>query len=200
MSNNLNNSDTDMRRNPIRGGVALLAVAIAAPASAAPVQWAGNGHWYEVIPNQGVSWASANTTASSMTHLGLPGHLATVTSAAEDAFIAGLINNAGQHWGGGYQDDGVTPADAGWKWVTGEGWGYTNWAGGEPNDNYGPASEQHLGLGWNGTLWNDEGNLGNLAGFVVEYSQVPDQGATLALLAGGLAALGWLRRRGAARV
>ena len=53
--------------------------------------------------------------------------------------------------------------------MTGESWDYTNWATGEPNDAYGPGSEQHL-LGWDGGwTWNDEGNLNSVTGYVVEY-------------------------------
>lgn len=61
-----------------------------------------------------------------------------------------------QLWLGGAQDpiDEPDPA-ASWSWVTGEPWGYTNWAPNEPNDRPEnvPAFEQHLVYnilrGWN---------------------------------------------------
>ncbi|HOX01826.1 MAG TPA: hypothetical protein P5555_20695 [Candidatus Paceibacterota bacterium] len=65
----------------------------------------------------------------------------------------------------------------GWQWITGENWDYTNWGTGEPNDASGLGSEQHLGVGWwpadwDDPAWNDEGALGNIVGFVVEYEGV----------------------------
>jgi hypothetical protein len=122
-----------------------------------------------------------------MTYDGASGHLATITSAAEDAFIDGAIagGGLGEVWAGGFQSP-ITETDptAGWTWVNGEGafGAYQPWGTNpEPNDNYGPASEQYLGLNAvNG--WNDEGALGNITGFVVEFdsSQVPEGTAGLA--------------------
>ena len=60
------------------------------------VQWTtasgGNGHYYELVlpadPSENYSWTQANAAASSMTDNGSQGYLATVTSAAENAFLA----------------------------------------------------------------------------------------------------------------
>ena len=64
---------------------------------------------------------------------GLGGHLATITSAEEQAFIEQLllVGQKNQYWLGGTdeQQEGV------WTWVTGEPWSYTNWDPGQP-DNY----------------------------------------------------------------
>jgi VPDSG-CTERM motif len=168
-----------------------LAVGLSQSAQAVPILF--NGHYYEIITAPGISWADANTAANAASYLGLGGHLVTITSAAEDAFVSGLIDTAGEHWAGGFQDPGETTAGAGWQWVNGEGaFSYTNWAGGEPNDAYGAGSEQHLGVGYfgAGSGWNDEGALANLRGYVIEYeaSSVPDSGTSAALL--GFAMLG----------
>jgi len=67
------------------------------------------------------------------------GHLATITSEAENAFIYGLASNniALWHslpngcvlgpWLGGTQPTGSSEPGGGWRWVTGETWSYTNW-------------------------------------------------------------------------
>ena len=164
----------------------------------APVQWTTgvghNYHWYERVddPN-GVTWPDARDAAALRTHLGNPGYLATITSAEENSFIwTNVADQSNDAMIGGFQDPGVTPANFGWNWVTGEAWSYTNWRLGEPNDNAGPASEQYLEFQ---NTWNDgpEGHLQEA--YIVEYVPEP---ATLSLLAlGGLALI---RRRGKWRV
>ncbi len=114
--------------------------AIASPDSLVNfVQWpaseGGNDHWYGVIPTAQY-WQDAVTTAAAQTHDGLPGYLATITSAEENAFIVGQIivgltppTILPQYWLGGKD-----PWTNRWQWITGEAWGYTNWASGEPNN------------------------------------------------------------------
>ena len=70
---------------------------------------------------------------------------------------------------------------AGWAWVTGEPFGFTNWASGEPND--GTAATEDIMLFWfpNGSgKWNDGTRfpLGSpfLDGYVVEFSCDDDDG------------------------
>jgi len=62
--------------------------------------------------------------------------------------------------------------------------------------------EQHLGLNWGTGKWNDEWNLGNLSGYVVEWSsrvagpnQVPDGGATALLMGASFIGLYYFRRK-----
>jgi hypothetical protein len=149
------------------------------------VQWqvedGGNGHYYEtVLSPDALTWEAARDRAIS-----LGGHLATLTSDAEDTFVFSLVasrpdlwqqNSFGGPWLGGFQAApfGSEPSE-GWEWVTGEAWSYTNWAASEPND-----------AGWQGGVesylqyrdltggWNDFTNDGNsVFSFVVEYSMSP---------------------------
>ena len=96
---------------------------------------------------------------------------------------------------------------AGWTWVNGEGTFpgqdgqpiYSQWSDtGEPNDSFGPGSEQYLGVGFWGH-WNDESYLSNVSGYVVEFQSVPDPtpGIQAAILAAplGLQAFRTFRRR-----
>lgn len=140
-------------------------------AGATPVLNPANGHYYQRVPvPTGVTWRDAYFAASIRTHLGLPGHLATITSAGENQFIldtAGVGASSSEHWAGAFKQPEPPggPAD-GWQWVTwAEVWNYTNWNGGEPNNAGG--DEKYLILRSDGR-WNDGGE-GNLAGYVVEY-------------------------------
>ena len=59
-------------------------------AGAVPIQWTvasgGNGHWYEHV-YIAMEWHPAKTFYESRSHLGLQGHLFTITSAAEGGGI-----------------------------------------------------------------------------------------------------------------
>ena len=158
---------------------ASLSVLASLPASAAPVEFADNGHYYEVIPASGISWNAAKLAAESQMFpdpFGGPdiqGHLAIITTAAEDAFIETLRDNAilarPEVWVGAEQVPGNAPGD-GWSWITGEApFVYQNWQGGEPND-YNGIDEIFLGIGHSDTPgWNDEHSTGNIGGYVVEF-------------------------------
>jgi hypothetical protein len=111
---------------------------------------------------------------------GSEGHLVTITSTDENAFVMGVVQAAGfwEVWAGGYQVPSTEPAaTAGWTWLNGEGsfsgfnnspGSYSDWIGGEPNDGInGTGSEQFLGLKPGG--WNDEGWVGHISGYVVEF-------------------------------
>ncbi len=120
-----------------------------------------NQHYYERVDVPGeITWDQAKAAAASEQYRGLPGHLATITSAEENAFI---VEHCGgelvrRKWLGGYKtaDDPADPS-ANWAWITGEPWAYANWACGEPND-YGGRNENALVFKWADAdlgTWND---------------------------------------------
>jgi len=109
--------------------------------NATPVLNPANGHYYDIITGQhGITWIQANSAAQSLTYNGVHGHLVTITSQEEQDFINA---NFGQYFGtyayflGGYKPTRTPDPTAGWTWVTGEPWVYTNWDPSAPNDCYG---------------------------------------------------------------
>ncbi len=186
----------------------------ATAASAAPVQWAvadgGNGHWYELLTaseSLAANFSDALATAAGQSHLGLQGYLATITSAAEQAFVDTLNPGGASAWLGG--SDAATEGT--WQWVTGPEAGttfwtsqngtltYSNWNGGEPNNYTGnsPAGEQGLLGWWSGDRWNDISDNYSRYAVLVEYSPVAavPVPASLPLLGAGIAGFAALRRR-----
>lgn len=177
---------------------ALLACLLSTSVNAAPVQWAssagGNDNWYEWISGT-YTWSAANAAAQSTTFGTATGHLATVTSTAENNFLLSLSNDG---WLGG-TDVGTEGI---WKWVGGAEAGVTFWVGGtggysptyaswpswEPN-NLGNEDYLHLG----GGNWNDLPNNNYGIGYFVEFESVPAPGA-LMLLGLGLLGLGARRK------
>ena len=164
-----------------------------------------NGHWYQaVLVPGGITWPAARAAAATLSYAGYPGHLVTITSAAENLFLVlSLPLWLDDHWRiGGYQDpaapDYSEPA-GGWRWITGEPWGFTNWHWGEPNNYHG--EENLLEMHSDGT-WNDiaswyAGDSYGGRGFIVEYER-PGSGTGLAValtlfpnpVPGGILALG----------
>lgn len=134
---------------------------------AAPVQWrvedGGNGHWYEAIAvPAGITWTAANAAAEAR---GGGWHLATITSAAENAFVYSLVRgkpifwrcclsgNSGGPWLGGIW---VGPGVGNYRWITGEPFVYTNWGRLEPFGN----GKRIALFGYQapeGPYWNDIG-------------------------------------------
>lgn len=154
-----------------------------------------------------MSWSGAEAAAKASSFQGLQGHLATVTSAAENAFLdrTFLAYEYRGYWLGGFQLPNQTTPATGWQWVTGEAWDYTNWRSFEPNDWPGmwteDNQENYLGFSHEGRgVWNDAANNEYYMsfGYFVEYeasAAIPDSGTTFVLLASLLALIGEARRR-----
>ena len=100
------------------------------------------GHRYRYFESD-MSWTQARSYCQS-----LEGHLVTITSAEEQSFITGRWPDK-NGWIGAYGDS------SGYSWVTGEAWGYTNWASNQPDNANGDEWFVHL---WNGGAWNDLNN------------------------------------------
>lgn len=183
-------------------------------ALAAPVLWdvaaGGNGHYYEVVSLSATSWATARDQAAGMSFNGAQGHLATLTSGAENAFVTSLLTTTvTQQWFiGGAQTTGAPEPLGGWGWITGEVWSYTNWNSPLQPDNHPfyPEGENALsmysGNAANRGRWNDTSMTSTVVptgweqvgGMVVEYT-VPEPGSFALALPALLAGLA-LRRRG----
>jgi len=146
------------------------------------------GHFYEYVPNLGITWTNAKTAAEARTYYGLQGYLATITSAEEAQLSGEQAKGAGWIGGSDSQNEGI------WKWVTGPEAGTVFWNGGitgsspnfafwnnsEPN-NQGDEDYAHVtapGVGIPGS-WNDLSNTGAALGdyqpkgYIVEYGGMP---------------------------
>jgi len=182
-------------------GTVLLAILILTANSAlgVPIQWrgedGGNDHWYDVVNYSG-TWDAANVHAQQQVWSGMLGHLATVTSAEENAFLWTSFPYI-DCWLGGYQLPATTVTDN-WAWVTDEAWDYTAWHPIEPNDgaNYiENGQEDHISMTYDGT-WNDVFNYLGYPRYFVEYeptTPVPEP-STIALLGLGIACVRIWRR------
>jgi alpha-tubulin suppressor-like RCC1 family protein len=105
-----------------------------------------NGHVYEYVSTL-ADWPTARTSAKARQIHGEPGYLANSTSAEENAFLQGLLQEAGKDaWLGGSDTAGTgyrwfDGPEAGTLFWNGTGNGgsavagqYSNWGAGEPND------------------------------------------------------------------
>ncbi|RLJ36332.1 putative secreted protein [Litoreibacter meonggei] len=186
-----------------------LALAISAPAHAAPIQWeasaGGNDHWYEIIYLGGgpITWNQAKASAESKSHLGETGYLASITSAAEQAFAnaVNLAFSAASPYHNGYVQAWLGGNDiateGAWEWTTGEDFSsYSNFAWFEPNNYFG---EDHLVGWWSGDRWNDcDGTCGTYK-YLIEYNGATPPAvplpASLPLLGFAIAGIAGLSRK-----
>jgi Thrombospondin type 3 repeat/Lectin C-type domain len=168
-------------------GISLLTLCLIVSFTPSPAAgqtlWEGNGHYYLVV-NQTTNWQQARLLAESMLFMGVPGHLATITSAEENTFVTTQLGPTAGAWLGGEQPPGSAEPGGGWRWITGEPWVYTNWDSGEPNNAYGggwgssnDSSEEVLHYHHNGTRWNDLPDAPGVVTprFIVEWDVLPDE-------------------------
>jgi hypothetical protein len=97
-----------------------------------------------------MSWTAVKAYCES-----IGGHLATITSAAEQAAVYELVKKGDKnmYWIGGYRYDDEL------LWVTGEPWRYSNWDTGEPNNAGGV--ENYVQMYRESGKWNDGENRGD---------------------------------------
>jgi hypothetical protein len=176
----IDNGNQDFQRVFVSG----IALEIDQPA---PARWSasqgGNNNRYQWVQRpQGISWEDASTEA-----LSRGGWLATITSAAENAFVYsrlggnqafwrnGIANAIWGPWIGGFQLPGSGEPAMGWSWVQpGEAFGYTNWAPGEPNNVFAnQLNEDRVHFFSAGPIpaastWNDLPGTELLNGYVLE--------------------------------
>ena len=183
---------------------------MARSAQAVTVQWADNGHLYEVVFSDNPTWFEARDAAAAMTYNGVSGYMATVTTAAEQSFLVTSFGGGPaiqQLWVGGYQDTSdpsYSEPNGGWRWITGEPW---NTGADKPvfsfNNNYFfTHSEEHLITWWGTGGLNDyyyapDDPYPKAQGYIVEYDPVPEP-STVTLFAFGALGLfgyGWRRRK-----
>jgi len=210
----------------------LAALVLQAPmtaSQAAPVQWlesaGGNGHWYDYVPAISifapVSLEAARSAATSSSHMGQAGYLASITSAAEQSFIQSSFGfmvgfgATGTAWLGASDAD----VEGQWRWMdgpqAGELVGYTDWLVGHPLESPGFEAYDYLVLHINAVVAGEPVKFGwasspsgGAFGYVVEYGagrtddgphDVPEPAsgslAVIALAAAGVAA----RRTGGRR-
>jgi len=188
------------------GFLAAAAILPLGSAQAAPVQFGDN--FYEFVPAESFSWNQANASASGRTFNGVNGHLATVTSSAENDFLVNLgptFTTAQGAWLGGEVDAALTG-----RWAVGPEAGqlftFSNFAAGEPNDGPSnvwmnvPTTFAGVAIGaWGDAAGGISGAGNEVIGYFVEYQvgTVPLPAALPLMLTGlaGFGFLGWRRKR-----
>jgi gliding motility-associated-like protein len=156
------------------------------------------GHFYQFVPNVGITWTQAKAAAENSTYYGLKGYLATITAANEAKLSGEQASGAGWIGGSDAETENI------WKWVTGpEGlanngtgtifWnGVSNgttpnfafWNNNEPNqagdEDYAHITAPNVGIPGS---WNDLSDTGSLdagndyepKGYIVEYGGMPGE-------------------------
>ena len=121
-----------------------------------------NGHTYYLY-DRAATWYGSQIVSD---YLG--GHLVTITSAAENSFVKGMIGDSACWTGATDKDNEGT-----WKWITNETFSYSNWFGVEPNNDSGndEGSENYVHIRAGASDWNDSrGNA--IYPFICEIDRV----------------------------
>ena len=147
-----------------------------------PVLDTSTGRYYDAVLSKSITPADALAQAATLSHRGLTGYLATITSAAENQTVFNLIKalpNTAQ----GLYVFGASDAlvDRTWVWQNGPEKGtalaYTNWdaRSNEPNNFWGSVREDYIAINTDAGKWVDMGSAAydGTGGYVVEYGGLP---------------------------
>lgn len=164
-------------------------------------------HWYEVVhtPQGGINWVQAKQLAEAE-----GGYLASIHSLQENEFLFWLVRDLKfwyrfDHGGelfnlsgpflGGFQPQGATEPDGGWRWASGEAWTFERWQkedlpignkmkpDNQPNNNNGNQNVLAFGeVDLPVSYWSDVPHImsthnsggPSCYGFIIEYEQKPD--------------------------
>ncbi len=166
------------------------------------LQYPGNKHFYEFIPDHGIIFSAAIRAAETKTYFGLKGYLVTVTSQGESDFILNKLSGRGGWIAADVKSESGIPK---WRWKAGPegledsgqgrafwegkvsghaiGGAFTHWIDGvTPNAAENQAAyfiKVHCGWGrcvpskWD-DIPNDQSQVdANIDGYVVEYGDMP---------------------------
>jgi hypothetical protein len=156
------------------------------------------GHYYAVISGR-LSWTEAASAAESLDHNGIKGHLATLTTEAENNFVwENLGGDLKHYWLGGKRTGSPEEPTGGWSWVTeDEQWEFPNWfSPAELNNSGGGQDYLSFWSGPGGKWMNARNDWGGAKGYIVEFSssQAVPLPAPIWLLASGVLGLVAIRR------
>jgi hypothetical protein len=141
----------------------------------------GNGHAYaQVFVESEIDWVSAKAAAETLEYRGVHGHLVSITSEAEQNFVAHLFDG-GRTWIGLTDDPAYGGSESrgqpnyqvdGWVWVTGEPVGYVNWY--HPNEPNNQGGDENFGMmeGAGSGGWNDVSHDWFFSSYIVEFDVV----------------------------
>ncbi|HEX3022356.1 MAG TPA: Ig-like domain-containing protein [Lachnospiraceae bacterium] len=123
-----------------------------------------NNHSYMVY-DQSITWEEAKTYCEK-----LGGHLATITTQAEQTFISGLVvEKTRSYW------LGAQIVNNSWVWITNEKFNFTDWSIGEPNGGDNNMYLQCYSSGkWDDTYLTGNGNdvSDDMHGFICEWDSL----------------------------